>query len=1357
MAIYVFAESAKCIADAKKHGVLEEVQNLKEKVEKDQSYASWDKFLPHPYVKKNLGKSWRLVAHQSSYNEDILLTFVALFPRGNKEYEKDFIKNPSVYCNPLLPPKQEMDNYYKIRKAGPPPREKPDLTDEEHEFLHSSIPQIDATDGMIYESETWVQMIQQPSMQPRLSEIYKLILKLIDGQHADKSEVTDANAELIILYRYLPEHKILFLIGPMYRPTKQQKLELLKQYESMTTKGDDIYSKELLMKVSRRAYPALVFTESDKMWIDIETNTEGNIALSPEEIEILENIRLRNREHIFPLFINGRPGSGKTTILLYLFTDRVYTYLVKSTGASTKRPIYLTYSSKLVERARYIVTTILSTNPHLRVDGFDYQLKSKEVSIDSCFAEFQHYLLNLLPLNQRNHFNPEKRVDFKKFKLLFNNKYTKTSDMTMKHTTAEFAWHIIRTYIKGMRDDFGSYCDLDVYKELPAKQLTVLPETFEKVYTIVWEQWFKKLCENEGYWDDQDLARCVLDLPLEKLSQGTAIFCDEAQDFTRNELELILKLTIYSNRKIPSEVLKYLPFAFAGDPYQTLNPTGFDWNAVKSAFHEKIVQELDAFGYANLQFNFQELKLNYRSSKQIVGFCNFIQIIRGLLFEIKDLRPQKTYFMNDAPVVALFDIKNPVCQDALLKQEELVIILPCQEGEEEDFVNDDEFLQTLQRKSSISNRNFLSAMSAKGLEFSRVVLYKFGECCLNDYPELLKPLDDEDAVNDEREKSVSLEYFLNRLYVGASRPIRRLILVDTTEGIDSFWNNHLLTKLEDLINRYQKNTQYTWEADDCNFWQPGREETFSGDQDDPAAIAEQFMSVGVLEKDPYKLKLAEDNFIRANQKQKALLCKAIRCEIEGSIEEAGDTYLQLAEYAKALDCYWNASNYDKILNNNHFINSLKHRAAYFLNDNQNASNCESFLDFILTEMQGSNSYEIICDEKWSKVVIQNLIHAFSKLENYTNFSVVYSKLVKIEKNGLLIQDSYDIGLIAYRAKQYKEAVDRWDRMHIKPNTDDYKTAKADVLDFPENLEWLAKIGKNESILKIWQDHKNETISQQNANLIIESFIHQGDIASAIEMLRKYPDTNILETLIREEGQKSIDVLAKLYPILLKHNLDQEHWSEAIETYHAAKKIKTIYSQVLRILIINVASCKDFYNVTTIKNRDEIAAIIKKHVIDTAWENIVGFTAVGLAIERTTKIVYALEFYVRAFKNDKLPIPATNTEIQFAKDRWIKNLKRLADYYEKKQNRKFEKVLVDLDKWSKAWRIDVDKIPEYPTIDSTELSINEIEDDVTIDLSEETIEMIEVWAKSNKFAPIRIAERLDVSIENVEAVIRRMKK
>jgi hypothetical protein len=70
---------------------------------------------------------------------------------------------------------------------------------------------------------------------------------------------------------------------------------------------------------------------------------------------------------------------------------------------------------------------------------------------------------------------------------------------------------------------------------------------------------------------------------------------------------------------------------------QTLNPTGFDWAAVQAGFHEKIVQSLDPLGDSQLQFNYQPLGFNYRSSKSIVGFCNVIQLLRGVLFGKKDL------------------------------------------------------------------------------------------------------------------------------------------------------------------------------------------------------------------------------------------------------------------------------------------------------------------------------------------------------------------------------------------------------------------------------------------------------------------------------------------------------------------------------------------------------------------------------------------------------------------------------------------------------------------------------------------------------------------------------------------------
>ena len=62
-------------------------------------------------------------------------------------------------------------------------------------------------------------------------------------------------------------------------------------------------------------------------------------------------------------------------------------------------------------------------------------------------------------------------------------------------------------------------------------------------------------------------------------------------------------------------------------------------------------------------------------------------------------------------------------------------------------------------------------MAAKGLEFSRVVLYKFGEECLQHYKKLLNPLRTGQPYG-ESQDGLPYEYFINRLYVAADRPKR---------------------------------------------------------------------------------------------------------------------------------------------------------------------------------------------------------------------------------------------------------------------------------------------------------------------------------------------------------------------------------------------------------------------------------------------------------------------------------------------------------------------------------------------------------------------------------------------------------
>ena len=119
-----------------------------------------------------------------------------------------------------------------------------------------------------------------------------------------------------------------------------------------------------------------------------------------------------------------------------------------------------------------------------------------------------------------------------------------------------------------------------------------------------------------------------------------AIFCDESQDFTRIELEVILRLSLFSERKISREEVAFVPFVFAGDEFQTLNPSGFRWDTVTAFFVEKFIVGLAQQPPKSTELNYQVLTFNYRSSRSIVKFSNLVQALRARLFELTGLEPQ---------------------------------------------------------------------------------------------------------------------------------------------------------------------------------------------------------------------------------------------------------------------------------------------------------------------------------------------------------------------------------------------------------------------------------------------------------------------------------------------------------------------------------------------------------------------------------------------------------------------------------------------------------------------------------------------------------------------------------------------
>jgi hypothetical protein len=503
-------------------------------------------------------------------------------------------------------------------------------------------------------------------------------------------------------------------------------------------------------------------------------------------------------------------------------------------------PLYLTYSQDLLEMAQNNVMAILKSNAY---HGLRQSVsKSNEIDrlVQTSFHTLKDYLYNLLPDNKNTQFPEDGYIRYPEFRIWYDKTFGR--DAALSDISAELGWYVIRTYIKGWPSDTGEYLeDTSDFEELPGEK-PVTSNTFYRIASQIWKN-YKEWCKEQRCWDDQDLVREILTGRGAKeinIPEHIAVFCDEAQDYSLNELRLIFHLSLFSRRRLTPDILNRLPFAFSGDPFQTLNPAGFDWSTIRGNFY-RIIRDLLAAGSAvkKLDIRSEELKFNYRSRADIVQFCNFIHLIRGLAFDKRGLEPQETYFQQASDMPTYFDVESDVFQSRVQQQEETIIILPCQEGEEYRYAWSDPFLRQFVQQNGQISRNILSPMRAKGLEYKRVVLYKFGDMCIKDYPGLLEILDSGKPMqNAMTGQTLPLEYFINRLYVAASRAQKRLIIADTKEGLEQFWKKYFKNRdLEEFIKAYD--TQ-KWETADLIKIREGKQQDWEVDRDDPLLLAKDF-------------------------------------------------------------------------------------------------------------------------------------------------------------------------------------------------------------------------------------------------------------------------------------------------------------------------------------------------------------------------------------------------------------------------------------------------------------------------------------------------------------------------------------
>jgi len=1347
---YLSLITGNCEKTARKHDLLKNIRKLSEKIEKDQSIESWDKFHPTPYIKKALGRSFRLICayHPMPENDCIIISFLSCLPRGgNGDYDK-FIDSPDEVCSKYLPDQQELKDFLESRQADmPAPPPPPDSF--ERDYLYDSLEQDDKSDTIFFESGDWVEALKTKEISDVNTRLFDTLGTLELSERGNFLLKNVGHTNLTVCYKCFPQYGSIFLFAAVARDDIDSQNDLKKKYRDIIAYTGD--SEEMILKYSRRSYPQYILAD-ETMWKSIQRDDVGNIALSPEESQILESVIKKADRKLYPLFINGRPGSGKSTILQYLFASYLFLFLKTEKEQRVPfPPIYLTYSEILLDTAKNNIDDILRCNAKFAVHDINLDSEENRRAKQLCYGIFHKFILNLLPEKERSLFSSEKKIEFPLFRRLWDEKRKKDPSKEIRKLTPELVWHVIRTYIKGMRYDPEMEFDEDAYRELPKSQQSVQAVTFANVYKHAWEGWYKPYCEEEYLWDDQDLVFAVLNNEKIDISRYPAIFCDEAQDFSKLELNLILRLSLYSNKTLSSPELKRIPFAFAGDPFQTLNPTGFDWGALQANFHEKIVSALDKSEIGSLEFNYQELSFNYRSSKFIVGLCNLIQLLRGILFNQPGLTPQRTWFDFESSMPVYFDVKDPTCEKKLREQSELVIILPCQEGEEEEYVAQDEFLSHLGGAEK-EMRNFLSPMRAKGQEFSRVVIYKFGREYINNHPNLFKPLETSESHAKDKDLSLPLEYFMNRLYVGASRAKKRLIIVDDAEGIKALWGNPALKDIECLLKKYKNAAKNGWSSETINYIQEGKDDNWSEDRDNPELLAEEFHKAGLAEEDPYKLRLAESNYKRCEQPNQAQLCLAERYEIEGKLIAAGDIFLKLHKKEKALKCFWSAENYQKILETQDFSSTPEQRAASFYLGDKSYAECKQFLTYLSSQLTGTNQWKYHGDPQWKKLLDKCLESALGlPLDDKEHCKKLYALMEQLKRHNFSPSVSWKYAELAYNAEDYEQAIQYWNSKETAPNNIKYYTAMAYTERYPNNLKYLQLAEKYDEAVNEWEAHDRENLDQKTSSVVLNCLLKLNRFEDCIYLLEKYrneADFNNTYMGIKKKSPKDLEKIGKMY---LNYLVSLGEWRKAISlTDDNSLNTKTKNTFII-ILTYHLASSKDLRQ-SSLDNLERASRFLKKTFIDRRWEAMIPIRVVGAAIENANRIIYALEFYEGIWKRKR--IPADERDINYATQRWVRCKLKLAEHSENdghrenatKHRNEAEKICE-----SHLNAINKDGIPDEPQFEAGENIINqEITKSYVANIDKDKKEIINALHEAG-WTPAKIADKMKLDEDIVKII------
>lgn len=1313
MALIVYI-TENCEADARNHGLQVDLERFRDRVEKSQSTSLFDPFPPPYLVKKKLGgRQGRLIADLRPVGDHAVIVFLAVLTRGSREYEDEFTRDPHAYGRQHFDnvlSDRELSNFVENRTKESPPRLKPDPTDAEYDLLYGAFAHHhDAVvEDMVCETHEWVEQVAQERISKQLVILCRPCLQALElspGLHFIAADGKPGWGVWV-----LRSEGRLLLITPVTEVTTTE-AEALARRIAAELEGQDATS---VLRSSRRAYTAPILTNDD-LWIDLEKEPVANMALSPEETEVLESARSSHSP--FPLFINGRAGSGKSTILQYLFADLLFYYLTNPIARTMAPPIYLTANGELLRIARIFVERLLRSEATF-TQQLTVDLVQENMSVlDESFRQFQPHLLSLVSLEERSRrFSIASRVDYAVFRRMWLERFGKEK-RAFKEFGPDLSWHVIRSYIKGKSSE--TYLEPGDYEQLPENEITVTREGFKIVYDRVWSAWYQRVLEEKGLWDDQDLTRYILD---NELAQHTnpAVFCDEAQDFTRLELELLLRLNLFSNRTLPPNDISRVPFAFAGDHFQTLNPTGFRWDTIKTSYVEKFIYELDpARRSGQTDLNYRELKYNYRSTHRIVRFGNHVQAMRSALFQSPDLWPQFPWTTepHSFPVV-WFRANDAGFWTKFRENAGFVLIIPCNEGEEADHVQNDPILREQIRTEDGVPLNVLSAARAKGCEYPSVIVYGFGSAANF---EIISVLESESKTGTSNpDKSLPIQYFINRLYVAVSRAKRRLVIVDTEEGFARLWKCAQEEVAENLMLHKIKNGRQVWgnEIEGMTIGRP--EELTYESAGDPLENARAFEADGLAREDAFLLKQAAQAYRSCGDIPKYRECRARALEAEGQLLEAGDAYFE-AGFAvpEGVLSFWRAGRkgwirlYEKATDAPQIQREIEFEWARGITEKVGAVEVAKMLNRFAKRLDDDPGFasECVGDPIWLEA-LNTLLQPLIDKEDPNIPVKPLSQLIvcfdRMRGKGMKLP-AKTCATIYFLAKRHAEAVELWDNCpDAKPS--EYFKAKASVEPYPQRILSLARLGLEEEIVYAYLDAPHVPLNPEQASAVVDALAVSNHLVEAFNLAWEAgipsPMLRLAISALKTDDRETASLALHAGLIFL---VNHEEW-EPIAGFASSLRFAPAEEWKASVLSEFVRSESDKMQLTLVqvlarsekladapaRFQRQLTDFLRRYlrVKEGAWRGHLTILEAGSALERGGRFTDAIAFYEAVLK-----ARPSDDEKQFARRRFLVGKQRQVKHERLVGDTlKVAEILQELRRDQASWRIgSLEELPTFPEL------------------------------------------------------------